>query len=130
MTACPCFSGKSYEECCQPYHKGAITPPNALVLMRSRYAAYVLGLADYLMDTTHFTNPAYTKNRKKWKKDILSFTNSTQFVGLDIVNFVDGEIEAFVTFHAHLLQNGRDASFTEKSIFVKENGKWLYLFGC
>ena len=114
MVACPCFSSKAYEECCRLYHKG-IKAPNALALMRSRYAAYALGLADYLIDTTHFTHPNYTKNRKKWTKEILSFTRITQFIGLDILEFIDGELEASVTFCAHLLQNGRDASFTERA---------------
>ncbi|HAU19042.1 MAG TPA: hypothetical protein DCS72_11975, partial [Marinobacter adhaerens] len=40
---CPCGSGKSYSECCQPLHHGeAASTPEAL--MRSRYAAFVLKL--------------------------------------------------------------------------------------
>ena len=50
QSSCPCCSGKS-AICCQKYHKG-LTPENALVLMRSRYSAYALGVGDYLIETT------------------------------------------------------------------------------
>lgn len=128
MRPCPCFSGKAYRDCCQPFHQG-IGANNALALMRSRYAAYAIGLADYIIDTTHPDHPAYERNRKKWKKDILAFTRSTQFIGLDILDFTEGEYEAFVTFCAHLQQAGRDVSFTEKSTFLKEQGRWYYVMG-
>ena len=128
MRPCPCFSGKAYRDCCQPFHQG-IGANNALALMRSRYAAYAIGLADYIIDTTHPDHPAYERNRKKWKKDILAFTRSTQFIGLDILNFTEGEHEASVTFCAHLQQAGRDVSFTEKSTFLKEQGRWYYVMG-
>lgn len=42
---CPCHSQKCYEECCKRYHEGAAAE-NALILMRSRYSAYALQLAD------------------------------------------------------------------------------------
>ena len=117
---CPCHSEKSYEVCCAPYHKGK-NPENALLLMRSRYAAYALGLADYILQTTHPQNPQiFTRDQ------ILSFCRITTFVGLDILSFEDGENIAYVTFTAHLQQEGKDASFTEKSLFEKVEGKWLY----
>lgn len=124
---CPCFSGKSYKECCKPYHEGTAAE-NALILMRSRYAAYALGLADYIIKTTHRTNPHTLSDLAAWKTQILDFSKNTQFVGLTIVEFTDGEI-AYVTFTAHLKQGNRDVSFTEKSRFLKENGFWTYQSG-
>ena len=47
---CPCGSGKKYKECCYKYHKGA-NPPNALLLMKSRYSAYAAGDAKYIIKT-------------------------------------------------------------------------------
>ena len=67
---CPCHSGKKYQECCQPYHTGKL-PENALALMRSRYSAYALHLADYIMQTTHPHNRAYLSDKERWKKEIL-----------------------------------------------------------
>ena len=49
---CLCGSLKSYETCCQRWHGGE-TPGDAEALMRSRYAAYVLKLEDYLLATWH-----------------------------------------------------------------------------
>jgi SEC-C motif-containing protein len=128
MKDCPCFSGKPYEECCGKCHAGAL-PETALALMRSRYAAYAVGNADYLMDTTHPDNPAYSLDRQGWKKKILEFSKNTRFEGLTIVDFIDGKEEAFVTFTAYLKQGDHDASFTEKSRFLKITGKWLYVSG-
>jgi len=48
---CPCGSGATLAACCGPYHAGGAAP-SAEALMRSRYSAYVLGLIDYLIDTT------------------------------------------------------------------------------
>ncbi|MGD9969780.1 MAG: YchJ family protein [Sulfuricurvum sp.] len=121
---CPCHSGKKYKLCCQPYHKG-IVPATALLLMRSRYSAYALGLADYIVRTTHPNNPDFTIHTAGWKEGILSFCRSTPFTGLTIIAFQDGENEAFVTFEARLGEH----VMKEKSRFLKESGKWLYESG-
>jgi SEC-C motif domain protein len=118
---CPCHSGKKYKQCCLPHHKGSL-PPTALKLMRSRYSAYALHLADYIIHTTHPNNPDYTNETAIWKKSILEFSQNTQFLGLKILEFIDGEEEAFVTFEAKL-DNG---ILKEKSRFLKIEGKWLY----
>lgn len=129
MYKCPCHSGKTYQTCCQPYHQGAL-PENALLLMRSRYAAYARHLPDYIIATTHPANPAYMTDITQWKHDILAFSKATRFLGLTIHTFLDGPEEAFVLFTAHLQQNGVDTSFTEKSRFLKEGERWLYVRGC
>ena len=55
---CPCGSRRVYEECCEPFHLGAAAP-TAEALMRSRYSAFALGLAPYLLRTWHpSTRPA------------------------------------------------------------------------
>lgn len=93
--------------------------------MRSRYSAYALHKADYIMETTHPNNPDYTKNTQKWKEEITDFTQNTRFEGLKIIEFTDGENEAFVTFEA-VFDRG---SLKEKSRFLKKEGKWLYESG-
>lgn len=121
---CPCHSGKKYKQCCQPYHKG-ILPATALLLMRSRYSAYALELADYIMKTTHPENPDYTDDTAGWRESILQFCRSTPFTGLTITEFLGGENEAFVTFEAKL----GEYTMKEKSRFLKEGGRWLYESG-
>lgn len=121
---CPCHSGKKYKQCCHPYHKG-ILPATALLLMRSRYCAYALELADYIIRTTHPDNPDFTDDTAAWAESIREFSRSSDFTGLKILDFIDKEEEAYVTFTAVL----GETSFSEKSRFLKENGKWLYVSG-
>jgi SEC-C motif domain protein len=49
---CPCESGLTYQQCCEPLHLGKVAS-TAEALMRSRYTAYVLELEDYLLTTWH-----------------------------------------------------------------------------
>lgn len=67
--ACPCGrlrqAGRAdvlpYTACCGRWHGGPehLMAPDAEALMRSRYSAFVLGLADYLLATWHpVTRPA------------------------------------------------------------------------
>lgn len=121
---CPCHSGEKYKKCCQPYHRGSL-PSNAEKLMRSRYSAFALGLADYIMATTHPNNSDFTDDIEQWKQSVLSFSENTHFLGLTITEFIDGEYLAFVTFEAKL-DNGL---LKEKSRFLKEDGRWLYESG-
>lgn len=121
---CPCDSGNKYKKCCSKYHKGAFAP-DALSLMRSRYSAYAVSNGSYIIKTTHPDNPDYTTNIKKWEVSILSFSKETNFLGLEIIEFIDGEEEAFVTFNARL----SSGDLKEKSRFLKLYGQWLYVDG-
>ncbi|GAA3584632.1 YchJ family protein [Klugiella xanthotipulae] len=56
---CPCLSGEKYGFCCGPLHNGSETPVTAVRLMRSRFSAYAVGNARYLLSTWHpETRPA------------------------------------------------------------------------
>ena len=126
---CPCCSGKEYEECCKIFHDGK-SPENALQLMRSRYSAYVLNKSDYIVETTHPANSQYSKNLFEWKRSISQFSLMTTFHQLEILDFTENDTFATVTFVAHVSQDGKDATFTEKSLFEKINHLWLYREGC
>jgi len=125
---CPCGTGKSYIECCKPFHEGRL-PDTALLLMRSRYSAYALSLPVYIMETTHPKNAQFSEDQDSWAQDIEEFCLHTKFHKLEILDAEDGKPFATVTFTAHLSQNKQDASFTERSAFEKVDGKWLYLSG-
>lgn len=120
---CPCCSGKKYAECCKIYHDG-LPAPTALALMRSRYSAYALGIAVYIIQTTHPKSPYFEKERKKWEKAILHFCKTTQFIRLEIL----GHGEDWVHFAAHMKQQ-ENLILEEKSHFERIDGKWLYLKG-
>lgn len=127
---CLCGSESLYKNCCQPYHEGRL-PATPEALMRSRYSAYALGNVRYIMETTHPDSPYYQKNKSAWIKSLKTYTTQTAFIGLQVHEATSGEDEktGFVSFTAILLQNGRNASFTEKSRFLRVNNRWLYVDG-
>jgi SEC-C motif-containing protein len=106
------------------YHKGA-KPANALLLMKSRYAAYAVGEYRYILKTTHPHNPSYQEESKAWGEDIKQFCSETEFLALEIIDHEPGEEESFVTFKARL----SSGELIEKSRFLKEEGRWLYVDG-
>ncbi|NEW61040.1 zinc chelation protein SecC [Sulfurovum sp. bin170] len=117
---CPCGSHKKYKKCCAIYHKGT-KPKTALLLMKSRYSAYAVGDSSYIIKTTHPDNPDYSDD----KQSIDSFCQHSDFLGLEIMEFVDREREAFVTFRARL----GSGDMVERSRFLRVDGCWLYVDG-
>jgi SEC-C motif-containing protein len=116
---CPCGSGKKYKKCCKSYHDGAIAK-DALSLMKSRYSAFAVGKIDYIIKTSTF---------QKDFNELKAFSNSCEFKKLEILEFLDGDSEAFVTFRATIFCQGNDNSFVEKSRFIKKDKKWFYESG-
>lgn len=125
---CPCGTGNAYHVCCKPYHQGQL-PESALKLMRSRYSAYAIGLPAYIISTTHPESPHLCTDTTQWFQKIFEFCSNTEFNKLEILDFQEKEQVATVTFFAHLFQNKKDVSFTERSYFEKINGKWFYHSG-
>jgi SEC-C motif-containing protein len=125
---CPCGSNIKYKKCCGVYHKGAL-PKTALLLMKSRYSAFVVNDAKYIMKTTHPNNLDFTDDTAAWKKSIEAFSGKTDFLGLEILETdlhenSEGNV-SHVTFCAHL----SSGDLIEKSRFEFLNGRWLYESG-
>lgn len=93
--------------------------------MKSRYSAFAVGDSSYIVKTTHEKNSDFSLDVKRWKESINSFTDATEFLGLEILEFLAGEEEAFVTFKASL----SSGEMIEKSRFLKVDGRWLYVSG-
>jgi len=126
---CPCSSGKRYDDCCKIFHEGKALP-TALQLMRSRYSAYSKCLVHYIIETTDPLGPQYCRHLSDWKRSIIEFSRSHYFEKLEIIESMEESDSASVTFTAHVsLKGGQDVSFTEKSTFSKNHGRWLYLSG-
>lgn len=124
---CPCGSGNKYKKCCGIYHQGA-APENALVLMKSRYSAYAVGNVAYIIQTTHPEHVDSQKDTELRTKEIATFSQNTEFQGLEILNFEEGEPLSYVTFRVYLKQD-KEFSFTERSVFKRHLGRWSYLSG-
>lgn len=89
--------------------------------MRSRYTAFVLGDANYLLATWHpGTRPA-----------TLELETGLQWLGLEVRRHrpID-EQHAEVEFVARSRLNGRGQRLHERSRFVREaDGRWYYVDG-
>jgi SEC-C motif-containing protein len=126
---CPCGRlerkrALSYGQCCGPYLEQADqAAPTPQALMRSRYSAYVLERAPYLLATWH---PDH-------RPADLTFEFGVKWLGLDVrAESLAGEGEAGNTAWVHFVARVRDASgratrLEERSRFVREGGRWLYL---
>ena len=117
---CPCLSGEQYGDCCGRFHRGDAEAPTAEQLMRSRYSAFVVLDADYLLRTWHpDTRPSE-----------LEFDPAMQWRRLDIVSTSRGgplDTEGTVEFAAHFRQDGERGVQQETSRFLREDRRWYYL---
>ena len=93
--------------------------------MESRYSAYALANSNYIIKTTHPNNSDYSINIEEWSRTIKQFTNSTEFLKLEVLEAVEFGDEAFVIFKAKL----SSGDMLEKSRFLKVNNRWLYESG-
>jgi SEC-C motif-containing protein len=118
---CHCGSQINFDDCCNWYINGSQNAATAEALMRSRYSAYVTHNADYLMATTH------TSTRKHHnKKDILDWSQSNQWIKLEVVHSTADTVE----FKAFYLDPQMQMQMHhEYSTFKMETGKWFYVDG-
>lgn len=124
---CPCHSQRPYATCCQPIHARK-KRPTPTELMRARYAAYALGDVRFVLQTEQPNPPRTAKEQAAQRRSLKQFCQTTQFLGLQILEETTPAAgQATVTFRATLLQDGQDASFTEKSLFEMRNGRWVYI---
>lgn len=119
VTGCPCGSGHPYPACCGRFH-GGVPAPDAEALMRSRYSAYVRGLAPYLLATWHASSRPESLNLQEATK--------TKWLGLKVIRHArTGDEGAVVEFVARCRINGRAHRIHEVSRFVREQGLWFYV---
>jgi SEC-C motif-containing protein len=89
--------------------------------MRSRYSAFVLGLADYLRESWH---PAYRPAAIETREPGLTW------LGLQVIAHVQQDAtHATVEFIAKHKLGGRAHRHHELSRFEKLDGRWVYLDG-
>ncbi|RIV41663.1 preprotein translocase [Micromonospora radicis] len=120
MGSCPCGLGLPYPECCGRLHRGEAQAPTAEALMRSRYAAFAVGDPDYLLRSWHRdTRPAR-----------LHLDPAQRWTGLRVLATEQGglfDATGTVEFRAHYREGGRPGTLTERSRFVRADGRWVYL---
>ena len=123
---CPCgrtdASGRklSLAGCCGPILAG-VPAPDAEALMRSRYTAFVLGDAPYLLASWHAST----------RPDTIEMVLGVFWLGLEVREHkrIDDD-HAQVEFVARSRSaSGRAARLHERSRFVREGGHWFYVDG-
>ncbi len=119
---CPCGLPARLSACCGRWLAGPqhLQAPDAQALMRSRYSAYSLRLADYLRATWHAsTRPA-----------ALDLPDNQRWLGLQVLAHVQPAADhASVAFVARYKLAGRAQVLAETSRFVREGGRWFYVDG-
>ena len=87
--------------------------------MRSRYCAFALGDAAYLLDTWH----------ADFRPQRLELEHDCRWIALEIIASEHGEQQARVEFEATRIHKGTVEMLHERSDFVREQGRWLYTRG-
>lgn len=113
----------AYAHCCGRYLPAFETTPapDAEALMRSRYSAFVLERADYLLATWH-------PSRRPAE---LTLEPGVKWLGLEVKQHqvIDAD-HAEVEFVARQRdRSGRAVRLHERSRFVREGGRWYYVDG-
>jgi SEC-C motif-containing protein len=104
-------------------HAGA-PAPTAEALMRSRYTAYALGNADYLLATWHPDTRPQSLDLDTEPKPV--------WLGLEVRRTERGgesDDIGLVEFVARYKRNGRAIRLHETSRFARVAGRWAYVSG-
>jgi SEC-C motif domain protein len=122
---CPCGavnlqSGArlTYDGCCKIIHEGQ-PAPSPVALMRSRYSAYALRMAEYLLHSWH----------PDFRPSHINFLAEQQWHQLSIEECWESGDEGKVRFSATYSLQGKWHLLKENSSFIKQNGHWFYTTG-
>lgn len=113
---CPCGLGAALPDCCGRFHDGSADAPTAELLMRSRYTAYAVGNAAYLLRTWDpATRPA-----------ALELDPGVRWQRLEVLRCTGGGLlhaQGTVAFRAVW----RGGVLEEDSAFRRVDGRWVYV---
>jgi SEC-C motif domain protein len=127
QTACPCGSGKTFIDCCEPYLRGRLQPASPTQLMRSRYSAFCTGNIEYLIATQH---PAH---RTATDRQTLAQTIAeTEWLALRVLHADESQLAVGigqVEFVAFYKSNGALGQLHERSDFLRQADRWYYTQG-
>ena len=88
--------------------------------MRSRYSAFALKDAAYLLKSHHSST----------RPTVMSFDPTLRWTGLEILGTTGGtafHTDGTVEFIARYSESGHAGAMRENSSFVRENGNWVYV---
>lgn len=109
-----------YPNCCRRLHSGTRPAVTVEELMRSRYAAFAVADASYLLRTWHPTT----------RPSALDLPDGRRWIGLSVLEVVGGTAfhqDGTVEFEARYVHDGQTETLHERSRFVRHDGRWCYL---
>lgn len=117
---CPCGSGRTFGQCCEPVLKRQRAPATAEELMRSRFTAHYVGDYQHLHRTYLATaSQPYTEETEAgdlaWKRLVVHSHEPGA-----------NPDTAFVDFSAYYDDGGTEQALHEKSQFQRVDGAWFY----
>jgi SEC-C motif-containing protein len=123
--SCPCGTGLTFSDCCEPIISGRRESASAEELMRARYSAYATGAAEFVVETTH------QSTRHEAKLDsIREWSETSTWRGLSILETKTlSDDKASVSFEARYTQKGEEITHREKSLFERMEGRWFFVTG-
>jgi SEC-C motif domain protein len=141
-SSCPCGSGQSYTDCCEPYHLEKRLPPTPEALMRARFTAFAQGKVAFIMNTVDRKHPDFRKSANLWKLELLKYCETTRFLTLTILSasnqsadWNDQQDLGWVEFEVLMQDKASNPAkckpyiLYEKSVFTRKNQRWLYTSG-
>lgn len=114
---CPCGSDRDYKACCGPFHKRVTIAQTPEELMRSRYAAFALGEAQYLYETSLQKHHAPDE-----LEQLKAQMGQVEWLKLEVTDAHDN----IVAFKAYYRDESGIHLLHEKSTFVYLDSHWFY----
>ncbi len=124
---CPCGSGQTYEECCQPVIAGEAAAATAEALMRARYSAYVTEEIDFLLESLH---PDHRQEHDA--EAVRTWAAESDWHGLQILDTEAGGPEddtGRVEFACEYTFQDEDHVHHEVGHFARHQGRWYFVEG-
>lgn len=127
MDQCPCGSGKTYEQCCQPVISGKKPAATAEALMRARYSAYAKTEIAFLGQSLA------PEGRKGFdEKAARQWSQGARWDGLEVVSKQaggEGDATGSVRFIARYTVGDKVHEHQEIAQFRKDDGHWVFVDG-
>jgi len=123
MTPCPCGSAKEFDDCCGPII-GGLPAPTPEALMRSRYAAFVLGKLEHI-DRSQTDELRADADQSSASSNV----DGIEWLGLNVISASESGDQGNVDFSVRFRRDGQVFAVHEVSSFRRVAGRWLYAAG-
>ena len=124
---CPCTSGRSFTDCCEPVVTGARPAVTAEEVMRGRYSAYAKGIISFILTSTH-----PDRRSECDEKAIKAWSENSVWDSFEVVSTQKGQTgdkEGAVEFIARFTEDRMKKTLHETGEFKCIDGLWYYVDG-